>query len=168
MKHDVVEIFALIISALSLLGFGVIMRYFWEDRRAKKLQNTEAARKRAKEEKQEETREVLREEIKPLIETVEKIKTVTSKTSVGTVTLLRDRMKSLLNTYRKQGWASSSDKGNWFELYNTYKDMGGNHFREYVDQWRQEMTSLPSEEDYKKAKAEKQRAKAKNKESGAK
>ena len=155
MDIDWIQILTLVISALSLLGFGVVMRLFWEDKHAKKRENSEEAKRRAKAEKQAETREVLREEIRPLMITIDEIKATTSMTSVGTLTLLRDRMKSSLNGYRKQGWASSSDKANWFELYNTYKDMGGNHFKEYVDQWKQEIENIPSEEEYKKTKAAK-------------
>lgn len=152
---EIGTIISSIIAALSLLGFGVVMRLFWEDKHAKKLENTEEAKKRAKAEKQAETREVLREEIRPLMIIIDEIKATTSMTSVGTLTLLRDRMKSSLNCYRTQGWASSSDKANWFELYNTYKNMGGNHFKEYVDQWKQEIENIQSEEEYKKIKAAK-------------
>jgi len=35
--------------------------------------------------------------------------------------------------------------------------MGGNHFREYVDQWKQQMEMLPSEEEYNEAKRKKSR-----------
>lgn len=149
---DWYQIVTIIISALSFLGFGVVTRYFWEDKRAKKIQNSEEAKKRAKAEKQEETREVIREEIRPLMLNIEQVKATTSLTSTGTLTLLRDRMKSSLNGYRNQGWANSSDKANWFELYSTYKMMGGNHFKEYVDQWKQEIENLPGEDEYKNAK----------------
>ena len=29
------------------------------------------------------------------------------------------------------------------ELYNTYAKLGGNHFKEYVDAWKQELDELP-------------------------
>jgi len=153
------QIASTIISILSLLGFGVVMKFFWEDQRAKRIQNSEEAKKRAKAEKQAETREVFREEVQPLIETMDQIKALAMITSTGTITLLRDRMKSALNFCKIQGWASSSDKANWFELYNTYKTLGGNHFKEYVDQWKQEMESLPTEDEYKKNKLKNTRKK---------
>jgi len=99
---DWYEIVTIVISALSILGFGVVMRYFWEDKHNKKIQNSEAEKRRIKEEKQEETREVLREEIQPLMVTIEQIKSLTTVTSEGTLMLLRDRMKSSLNNYRTQ------------------------------------------------------------------
>lgn len=148
-------VLSITISILTFLGFGVVIKYFWEDRRTKRIQNSEETKKREKEEKQDEIREVIREEILPMKITIDQIKAQTTVTSTGTLTLLRDRMKTSLNFCRKQGWASSSDKANWLELYNTYKTMGGNHFKEYVDQWRQEMESLPSEEEYRKIKKDK-------------
>lgn len=149
------NILSIVITVLTFLGFGVVTKYFWEDRRTKRLQNSEETKQREKEEKQDEIREVIREEILPMKTTIDQIKAQTTLTSTGTLTLLRDRMKTSLNFCRKQKWASSSDKANWFELYNTYKTMGGNHFKEYVDQWKQEMESLPSEEEYIKRKKDK-------------
>jgi len=151
------EVVTIIISTLTLLGFGVVMKQYWEDKHARKVQNSEEVKQRAKTEKQEETREVFREEMAPLIQTIDQIKAMVIVTSAGTVTLLRDRMKTSLGFCKKQKWASSSDKANWIELYNTYKTMGGNHFREYVDQWKQQMEMLPSEEEYNEAKRKKSR-----------
>lgn len=31
------------------------------------------------------------------------------------------------------------------ELYTTYGRLGGNHFREYIDQWKEEVNDLPLE-----------------------
>jgi hypothetical protein len=51
--------------------------------------------------------------------------------------LLRDR-------YRELGYASRNDKAAWNQLYNDYRDLGGNHFKEDVDQWKDEVNSLPT------------------------
>ncbi len=74
---------------------------------------------------------------------VEEIKSDLADNTNGTVTLLRNDMKKLLDSCRKQGYASTSDKANWHELYNTYKNLGGNHFKEYVDAWKEEFDDLP-------------------------
>jgi hypothetical protein len=58
--------------------------------------------------------------------------------------MLRDRMKAILDECRAAGYATTSTVANWHELYNTYKTLGGNHFREYVDAWKQELESLPN------------------------
>ena len=43
------------------------------------------------------------------------------------------------------------DKASWMELYNTYGKLGGNHFKEYVDGWKDDVKNLPTEK--KKAKS---------------
>ena len=52
-------------------------------------------------------------------------------------------MKHTLDECKKVGYASTSEKANWNELYSSYKKLGGNHFREYVDEWKKEMNQLP-------------------------
>lgn len=61
----------------------------------------------------------------------------------ATIVSLRANMKRLRDVYKKQGYADAGDKGIWNELYARYKDMGGNHFKEYVDQWKNEVNDLP-------------------------
>lgn len=143
-----VEIISIIISTLSLLGLGFIMENFWRDRREKRQEKTEEAKKRAKKERQDEFREVL----KPVEDSLSEISKKLDTDTTGTVTLLRDRMKATLDFCKSRGWASSSDKANWNELYNSYKQLGGNHFIEYVDQWKEEMRNLLTEDEYKAAK----------------
>lgn len=51
----------------------------------------------------------------------------------ATVTSLRSMMKSLRDRYIQQGYADTGDKGTWNELYEDYAEMGGNHFKQWVD-----------------------------------
>jgi hypothetical protein len=53
-------------------------------------------------------------------------------------------MKAILDDCREKGFASTGTKGNWHELYSTYKSLGGNHFKEYVDAWKEELEELPT------------------------
>jgi len=96
-------------------------------------------------------KEAFKEEVLPISEKLddighelEEIKEDLSANTVGTVTILRDRMKAILDDCRADGSASTNTKGNWHELYKTYKDLGGNHFKEYVDAWKQELDDLPA------------------------
>jgi len=75
---------------------------------------------------------------------VNEIKRDLADNTKGTVTILRNDMKKSLDFCKRQGYASSSDRANWHELYNTYGELGGNHFKEFVDAWKQEFDSLPS------------------------
>lgn len=94
-------------------------------------------------------REIFKEEVCPITEKldnitkeIEEMKSDLANNTVGTVTLLRDRMKAILDDCREKGFASTSTKGNWHELYSTYKSLGGNHFKEYVDAWKEAIDGL--------------------------
>lgn len=76
-------------------------------------------------------------------EQMDRIENKLTSNSEGTVTLLRDRMKCLKDEYEERGYAKDGDKANWKELYDSYKNLGGNHFREYVDQWKVTIEKLP-------------------------
>ena len=96
-------------------------------------------------------RDVFKEEVHPInskLDNITKeiadIKQDLADNTVGTVTILRDRMKAILDDCREAGFASTSTKGNWHELYSTYKSLGGNHFKEYVDAWKEELEELPT------------------------
>ena len=88
--HDTLS---LIISFLSLFGFGAIMKHFWDDRHAKRLADSEEEKKQRKEQRQSEIREVIQTELKPVNSGLDQIKQQLEKNTKGTVTLLRDQMK---------------------------------------------------------------------------
>lgn len=102
--------------------------------------------------KQEEDRQfaellanAIKEANKPLCEKVDNIDTKLEQDRKATITVLRSKMKTLRDQYKKQGYADAGDKATWEELYKDYAEMGGNFFKEYVDQWREEVRSLPYE-----------------------
>lgn len=101
---------------------------------------------RAEQERQERKEDVLasmREELSPLTLKLDSVNDIVSKNKEGTVTLLRESMKLSRDTYISRGYVSASELANWHQLNNTYKDLGGNHFKEYVDEWQQDVESLP-------------------------
>lgn len=75
---------------------------------------------------------------------IEEMKSDLADNTKGTVTLLRNDMKKSLDYCKKQGYTSTSDRANWHELYNTYGNLGGNHFKEFVNAWKEEFDDLPS------------------------
>ena len=151
---ETAQIVSIIVSGIvalgGFLGLGI---YFAERARYKagKKNRKEQAREDAEEErKNENLRKIIREENKPLQDKLndvdaktDEIKSDLAKNTKGTVTLLRNDMKKSLDFCKKQGYASASDRANWHELYNTYANLGGNHFREYVDAWKDEFDALP-------------------------
>ena len=95
-------------------------------------------------------RSIIREEQESLVKDIATIKEDFSLNTKGIVTILRNDMKKSLDHCKEKGFAGSSDKANWRELYNTYSELGGNHFREFVNEWKQEMEELPPRKTPKK------------------
>ena len=143
----VIAVTGLLGTVLGIVGFSA----YWNERMKHKAQ-----KRNDKEDKAEEEMEALKhkkyvDELKtiitnanaPILAEITAIRRDLSLNTKGTVTILRNDMKKSLDFCKDRGYATSSDKANWNELYTTYAELGGNHFREYVDVWKQEMDSLP-------------------------
>lgn len=171
------NIVPIIFSGLSLLGIGA---YFAErmKHRAGKKNNKEdqvekkkaedAAKLKALEHEQykAELTAIINMAIAPIASDVAQIKNDLAKNTEGTITLLRTDMKNNLDAYKQRGYASAGDRANWNELYNTYDRLGGNHFREYVDGWKEELLILPfKKQTTKRININRVRSKAKKEES---
>lgn len=89
-----------------------------------------------------ESAETLQKALSPIDEKLDKISASLENNTAGTVTLLRETMKQTRDQYGAQNYVSSSDCASWHELYNTYKKLGGNHFAEYVDAWKDDVDQL--------------------------
>ena len=161
----IISVVTVVISLASLLGVSVIMKNVWEDKHdevkaAKKEAQEEARRKR-----QAEYREVIQQEIlvlktelqkqnamlhesvNLLKDEVEKLSAKVDRLQHSMVTVDRIMMKMTLDMYEGQGYASASDRAAWNELFKDYKDLGGNHFREYVNEWKRSLEALPNKDD---------------------
>lgn len=145
----------------SIIGFGSIFSWFVKDQiekhRKKKQQNNDNEQILEKQKRQEETRCLIKDSLKEVSEKIDKLQEevegVHNQAALNTeanVTILRDRLKCSLNYCRRQGYKSPSDAANWNELFKTYTNLGGNHFREYVNSWKEEMDSLPIKDDKNK------------------
>lgn len=102
-------------------------------------------------------RTIIKDELQPLREDVSDIRLDISEVKKqltldkeATVVQLRTTMKSKRDEFCSQCYVESSDKSNWIELYNRYRDMGGNHFAEYVDGWKQDIENLPVKSKFEK------------------
>ena len=150
----VISIMGIVVSILTLLGLGVVMKNFWDDKHAEAQASKVEEKEKAKKERQDEIREVIQEEIKPLqdaITDVDKkvgdVQKDVRKLRVSMVTIDRIVMKIALDGYERQGYTSASDRAAWKELYDNYEDLGGNHFKEYVGEWKMRLEALPKKED---------------------
>jgi len=150
----IISIIGVAISLLTLLGLGVVMKNFWDDKHAEAQASRAEEKEKAKKERQDEIREVIKQEIKPLQDginnldqKVEDVQKDVKKLRASMITVDRIVMKMALDGYEKQGYTSSSDRAAWRELYDNYEDLGGNHFKEYVGEWKKRLEALPKKED---------------------
>lgn len=98
--------------------------------------------------------EGIKTELEPICQKLDNIQDGLQKNTSGTIVLLREEMKQSRDRALKDGFISGADLANWKELYNTYKDLGANHFREYIDVWKSEVEKLPNEKPVKRVKRE--------------
>lgn len=149
---SVIKVISLIISALGLLGVGTLFTMFWKDRHDKKAAQTEQAKTNAKRIKQEEMREVIREEMAPLSERLAEVEKLLAIDCEGTQAGLRN---DLLKTYydcAARGYKTRYDAENFCDMYHAYTKLGGNSFiQNEVSKWFEE---VPNKEEFKKNKGE--------------
>lgn len=150
----IISIIGIVLSTLTLLGLGVVMKNFWDDKHAEAQASKAEEKEKAKKERQDEIREVIKQEIQPLQDginnldqKIEDVQKDVKKLRASMITVDRIVMKMALDGYEKQGYTSSSDRAAWRELYDNYEDLGGNHFKEYVGEWKRRLEALPKKED---------------------
>lgn len=151
----VIAVTGLIGTVLGVLGIsgylGERARHKAEVKNRKEDQTEEELQSAADKRLKDSIRGVFQEENKPINDKLDnittdivEIKEDLANNTKGTVTLLRNDMKKSLDYCKRQGYTSTSDRANWHELYNTYKGLGGNHFKEFVDAWKEEFDELPT------------------------
>lgn len=88
----------------------------------------------------------------PIIAKIEDIDEKLEQDREATIIVLRSKMKTLRDQYKHQGYADGGDKATWNQLYTNYQAMGGNYFKEFVNEWKKEVNELPYELEEKEAK----------------
>lgn len=145
----VISICALVVSVLTLCGFGVYMSLHTKKRFEKKETEAEHIELLKKQEEEKKMMELFSKafdvKFAPITAQLDNIQANLALNTEGTVTILRNDMKKALDFYKERGYATVNDKASWMELYNTYGKLGGNHFKEYVDGWKEEIKNLPTE-----------------------
>lgn len=86
---------------------------------------------------------VVLEGLQPINKSLEEISGAIVNNTRGTVTLLREDMRRSHDNLVAKKFATAAEVASWHELYNTYAQLGGNHFKEYVDAWKDDIEALP-------------------------
>ena len=149
MDNFLIGLISAIVSTIVTTSVGLVVKKSVE----KRFDRKEAARteleklqeEKRRQERRDDVLQTLRKELKPLIDKVDNMQKALNLDVEGTVTQLREFMKLSRDRFVEQGYISASDYASWHELYSTYKKLGGNHFREYVDAWKDDVESLQRE-----------------------
>ena len=111
----------------------------------------ELARKQEEYEKTKEIKDIITTSIQPVISHVEKIDSKIDNLqkenqleNKATIVMIRVNLMELHDLYTSRGYCDNREKSTWEELYNRYKELGGNHFKEYVDHLKTDVLELPN------------------------
>lgn len=139
----------LIISILTFLGFGTVIQMFIKDKHNKRVQNSIEAKEKAKKERQNEIREVIREEVAPLKEDLENVKVQINIGQKGTRAGLRNDILTCYYRCCEKGYRGDWDFENIHLLFDAYLNLNGNSFiKDVMERFKE----LPTKEEYAKGK----------------
>lgn len=114
-----------------------------ECRKQEELELMALREQQNKQERRQVIEELLKQELNPLVDKVDSMVDILDKNSKGTVTLLRERMMNTHDCMMRKKFATRTQKFVWHELYDEYADMGGNNFKDFVDDWKRDIDALP-------------------------
>ena len=141
-----------VIAVISLIGstaLSTLVGLLIKNSVAKKVdEQKELFELREKQEKlnrKQEFEEVLETQLGPISNKLDDLSNTAKTNTKGTVTLLRESLKQARDHLLAKGIVSASEVASWHELYNTYQECGGNHFKEYVNAWKADIDGLPRE-----------------------
>ena len=136
----IISIISACVSVLTLLGFGTFFKSYWEDRQNEKIEETEEAKRKQKESRQNEVKEAVSEIVNPFTERVEgQIGMITNRLELSEQcdqAILRNALMNLYYSCRDKGYRTEDDSKNYFEMHNAYNAVGGNSFIDSeVSEW---------------------------------
>lgn len=149
------QIATLIVSVLSLCGFGVVAKMFWEDRHAKRKEQSEEAKRRKKQERHREILEAVEEGTKEHFGQInERLDNMSSRLEVSEEcdrASLRNGLMNLYYSCEAKGYRTEDDSKNYREMHEAYNKAGGNSFIDSdVSRWFDDIPLKPNEYGLKK------------------
>lgn len=121
----------------------------------------ELAKKQEEYEKKEDIKSIITGSIKPVVQHIEKIdgkldslKNENDLENKATVIMIRLKLMELHEIYMNRGYCDSKERASWEELFIKYGELGGNHFKEYMDEFRKDIQHLPISKQKKQKKTE--------------
>lgn len=118
----ILKILTLIVSLLSLCGFGVVMKFFWEDKHRKKQEQTEEAKNNQKLARQAEIKEVLA----PLEGELAGIREDLKDTKDGIQAELKHDIRNACRRCIHQHYKTLEDLEEVTSMHENYEKLGSN------------------------------------------
>ena len=139
-----------VVSILTLLGFGTVMKFYWEDKHKKKLEETEEAKKRKKEERHKEIIDAVSEIFNPcserIVESVGKIEKRLERAEKCDLAELRNSLMGIYYACNAKGYRTEDDSKNYREMHDAYNSLGGNSFIDSdVSRWFEQLPLKPND-----------------------
>lgn len=143
-------ILSLIVTTAVTSIIGVVINRLVSKRFNKQDQLIKAQEELRALKKQEEDRKATEDLMKkineclaPVNKKIESMEKMLELNTTGTVMLLREAMLQEHNRLIKQKKITQHELHRWLDLYSAYKNLGGNHFAEYVNGWKDNIENLP-------------------------
>ena len=139
-----------IVSVLTLFGIGTVSKLFWEDRHKKKVEETEEAKQRKKEERVREITDAVADILSPCSEKiVESIANIERRLDLSEKCDQASLRNSLMNLYYDclaKGYRTEDDSKNYREMHEAYNAVGGNSFIDSdVSEWFDHIPLRPND-----------------------
>ena len=138
------QIVSLIISVLSLSTLsGLLWKTFYD----KKMAESDHMKKLKKEERLEELRKMIADQVLPIVETIGQVKEKLDQVGDGTLSSLRNDILKCYYDCLAKGYRNDFDYENLHDLYTSYDGLNGNSF---VADIVKRFDELPTKEQYRK------------------
>ena len=144
------QIVSALISLLTLLGLGTITKLYWEDKHKKKMNETEEAKRRQKEERQTEIKDAVSEIVDPFAEKLEcQMDAIEARLKLSEQcdqAALRNSLMRLYYDCKEKGYRTVDDSKNYREMHEAYNAIGGNSFIDSdISRWFEDLPLTPND-----------------------
>ena len=149
---------SVVVSILSLLGFGTVMKFYWEDKHKKKEEQSEECKKRQKDERHKEIIDAVSEFFNPyakkVMDSIEQFNNRLDRAEQCDRAILRNSLMDIYYKCHEKGYRTEDDSKNYREMHEAYHEIGGNSFIDSdVSEWFNNLPLKPN--DYQGTKAKK-------------
>ena len=139
---DTGEIITLALSLISALGVGTILPMLVKTKIEEKKRKEEETSEKAKQQRLEALREIVKEELKPVQENISKLVADSELTKKGLQATLRHDLYEIAHKARKDGYCPDETKYDFNNMYEQYHKLGNNGV---MDGIKDEILAMPTE-----------------------